>query len=696
MTETDAFSGTAFAGCRIIRKIGQGGMGSVYMARHEALDKTVCVKILSPELAREERNVDFFLREARSAAKLEHPNIVQIFNFGQENGSYFIVMSYIEGRSLADVIAEKGPMDTDTATEIVLQVLEGLEHAHSKTIIHRDIKPSNILLGTDGRPRIVDFGLARSVHEEKQLTLTGEMVGTAYFMSPEQGLAGQVDHRADLYSTGATYFYLLTAKYPFDGKSSIEVIHKHIGEPFPDIVLLNHDVPLWVSRVLAHLTCKKPEERYQSAAEAITDIKRLRTAQKDGTSVSNERSIDLPEVSARLSQTMPPLSAAPPPEASLVSDHRIPPAAQPPKTAAAQVQVPKKSTRLQLPELHNSLKLAMHLALTLAGMGCFLLAGSSGTPAAGTPVSLFYPVIANSFSAFLFLALGSALSIWAIFLKPRKFTPIHAFLTAAAAMAAYAGAVYLPTIGTPDTVSKAFLCVGTALKNMISPSNLLIYSLFLFLAASKIVFRPHWALKAGSIAAYVLSLLVTYDYFKAGLPVPPETTYLAVAGAAALAGLLAAVTQKQFSLLLNPPLLFLTANVFIFAMFTTPQIDALTENKVVQETMRVENLRREAYQKYSEELLLQEANIPEYDIEGKPIEKKPVAKPAAIPSVARYELNGAARLEYYKQLAGKLKNSLLDTGGMVLVALFLLLMANIYFVEETLLHNEGLDLRREI
>ena len=176
MSEIDKVIGSAFAGCRILAKIGQGGMGSVYMARQEALNKTVCVKFLSPELAREERNIEFFLREARSVAKLEHPNIVQVYNFGQENGSYFIIMSYIEGKSLEAVIAEKGPMAPDIATDIILEVLNGLGHAHAHTIIHRDIKPSNILLGPDGHPKIVDFGLARSISEEKQLTMAGEMV----------------------------------------------------------------------------------------------------------------------------------------------------------------------------------------------------------------------------------------------------------------------------------------------------------------------------------------------------------------------------------------------------------------------------------------------------------------------------------------------------------------------------------------
>ncbi|OGS09171.1 MAG: hypothetical protein A2270_06600 [Elusimicrobia bacterium RIFOXYA12_FULL_51_18] len=695
MTETDKFLGAAFAGCTIKEKIGQGGMGSVYTARHEALDRTVAVKILSPDLARDERNIEFFLREARSAAKLEHPNIVQIYNFGQENGSYFIIMSYIEGKSLSDMIAEKGPMTTDTATGIILEVLDGLGHAHSKTIIHRDIKPSNILLGADGHPKIVDFGLARSISEEKQLTMAGEMVGTAYFMSPEQGLAAKVDHRADLYSTGATYFYLLTAKYPFEGKSSIEVIHKHIGEPFPNILVLKPDIPLWVSHVLERLMRKKPESRYQSAAEVANDIKRRITAEKDGTSVSNERSIDLPEVSALFANSSSDSPVPPPPpdhklsEAALTSDRRMPAQtgeAGIPGTATAPRKDLPKPKQLQLSALHNSIRTAMHFAITFAAIGCFLLAGSTGTPRPGLLASLLSPFTSSQSGAGFFLAAGLGLISWTIFLKPLKFTPMHAFFSAAAALAAYAGAIFVPSPETTDMVSKAFFCLKTAVENMASPSNLLLYSLFLFLAASKFVLKPHWAAKAGSVIAYGLSLLLTYIYFKGGAQISPEKTYLALAGFAAAIGLTAALTQKQFAFIFNPALLFLTANGLIFAMFTNPWIYSITEKKVSEEALRVEKLKNETYYKYRRELAAQEAAIPEFDTDGRPIEKKPVASPQETSPVPREELRRAARAEYYKSLVFKLKDNLLETAGLVFIALFLMLMTNIYFVEETMSH----------
>jgi len=700
MPETDKLIGTAFAGCRILAKIGQGGMGSVYTARQDSSNKIVAVKILSAELAREERNIEFFLREARSAAKLEHPNIVHIYNFGQENGSYFIIMSYIEGKSLADIIAEKGPLNPDAATDIILEVLDGLRHAHSKTIIHRDIKPANILLGTDGHPKIVDFGLARSISEEKQLTMAGEMVGTAYFMSPEQGLAGKVDHRADLYAIGATYFYLLTGKYPFEGKSSIEVIHKHIGLPFPNIILIKPDFPLWISRILEQLTRKKPDDRYQSAAQVIGEIKRLRAAETDGTAVSNERSIDLPKISEFFAAEAAAIPAPPPPPehrppiATLVSDRLMPAQASRPADAVnsalplgAPVS-PRRETlkgkNLQLPALHNTIKTTTYFAVTFAAMGCFLLAGSAGTLKPGLTESLLSPFAANPYGAGFFFTAGLALTIWALIMKPLKFTPMRLLLSCATALTAYTAGAYVPAPETADMVSKTFLCLKVASEDIASPANLPSYSLCLFLGASKFVFKPHWGAKIGSIAAYLISIIFTYIYFKGGQPVSPEKLYLALAATAVLAGLAASLTQRQFTIFSSPALFFLAANALIFIMFTNPHIDEITKNMVSRDAIRVQDLRQQSYLKYRKDLLAQEASMPEFDIEGRPIEKTPVARPVEIAPAPREELSRIAGLEYYEMRAARIKSSILNTVGLLFLTIFLLLMTNIYFIEETL------------
>lgn len=674
-------TGTVFAGCKIISKLGQGGMGSVYKAHQEALDKFVCVKLLSSELAREQRNIDFFLREARSAAKLEHPNIVHIYNFGQENGSYFIIMSYVEGKTLQDLVAEKGPLPVKDATDIMTGVLQGLAHAHSKSVIHRDIKPANILVGSDNIPRIVDFGLARSITEEKQLTMAGEMVGTAYFMSPEQGLAGTVDSRADLYAVGATYFYILTGKYPFDGKSSIEVIHKHIGNPVPNVMLIRPDIPLWACRVIERLMNKKPEDRYQAAAEVVAEFTKYNSAEGYVEPVSNERTFDIPEVTARI-QAAP----EPPPQASLErsdpkpSDRRpAPPPPPPPPTVrlGAQPAPPGPKPALQLAALHNGLKLAAHLALTLAGTGCFVLSGASGAVSG----SLSSPLNSNPAAAFTLALAGSALYGWALWQKPLKFTFGYGFFALAAAAAAYSGGAYIPAPQGADTVAKGFLAIKIGLENMFSGANIIVYALFLYLAASKAVFKGNWPVKVLSVAAYLGGLGLTYVYFKAGAEVVPEQVWLAAGGLLAVLGLVAAVTQKEFSLFFNPQFLFLAANLAMFSMFTNPQIDNITSQKEKAEAAAAAQTNRLNLQNYQQAVLAAQSEIL-YDEEGRPLEPKLPRKPEEVRPPERGKLQNQARLEYYKALSLRITGTLANSAGIIFIAFFLALMANACFAEE--------------
>lgn len=269
---TDDIIRKTFAGCLVLEKIGQGGMGVVYKAHHIKLNKVVCIKILPKELEADPRNIDFFLREAEISKQLDHPNTVHVYDFGKEMDKYYIIMSFVEGKSLEFIVKEKGSLDIKEASEIMLGIMRGLEHAHSKNIIHRDIKPSNIIITKDGIPRIIDFGLARRVTEEKQLTITGEMIGTAYFISPEQALGNKVDSRTDLYSAGATFFYMLTGRYPFEGNSAIEVINKHIYSAIPNLYMLKPDLPIWAIRMIEKLMKKNPDERYQTATEVIKEL----------------------------------------------------------------------------------------------------------------------------------------------------------------------------------------------------------------------------------------------------------------------------------------------------------------------------------------------------------------------------------------------------------------------------------------
>jgi serine/threonine protein kinase/uncharacterized membrane protein len=674
------FTGTVFAGCKIICKLGQGGMGTVYKAHQEALDKFVCVKLLSPDLARDQRNIEFFLREARSAAKLDHPNIVHIYNFGQENGSYFIVMSYVEGKSLADLVAEKGPLPVEEATSIITGVLDGLAHAHSKSVIHRDIKPANILVGPDGVPRIVDFGLARSISEEKQLTMAGEMVGTAYFMSPEQGLAGTVDNRADLYAAGATYFYILTAKYPFEGKSSIEVIHKHIGEPVPNVILMRPDVPLWASRVIERLMRKKPEDRYQKAEEVIADLKKYSSGAASLDSTSSEKTFDIPEVTARMAAPPPPPPASLERATPAASDRAMPPApdARKGELSGDDSDAGPRPT-LQLGRLHNAIKIAVHLALTMAATGCFIMAGAAGK----TSGSLTAPLATNPVAVMVLAAAGFGLFVWAITQKPLKFTLLYAFFAAAAAAAAFAGGAYIPAPAGTDLVEKGFLALTISLMNVFSSSNLIVYALFFYLGASKIVYKSNWVLKGLAAALYVAGLGLTYLYFKAGADLPPDTMWLAVGGGLAAAGLIAALVQKEFSLVFSPQLVFLAANLTMFAMFTNPRVEAMTADKVKADTQNVTSVNARNRADYQRALDAAQAEVL-YDIDGRPVEKKLPAPPTELKPADAGTLANQARIEYYKALSLRISSDLADSAGIIFIALFLALMANACFIEELL------------
>lgn len=692
MEPEPSLTGTVFAGCKIIEKLGQGGMGTVYKAQHEALDKFVCVKLLSPDLARDQRNIDFFLREARSAAKLEHPNIVHVYNFGQANGSYFIVMSYVEGKNLQDMLTERGPLPVPEATNLLAGILDGLAHAHSKTIIHRDIKPSNILVDSEGTPHIVDFGLARSMSEEKQLTMAGEMIGTAYFMSPEQGLAGQVDSRADLYSAGATYFYILTGKYPFDGRTSIEVIHKHISDPVPNVILINPDVPLWASRVIERLMRKKPEERYQKAEEVALELRKYNSGELQiSTRGPTEKTFDLSELTSRQIANSPPPPPPPPPGAKPAS----PPEKTGTRTSGRQVKPPppdtkaagkppanparRRGTELQLAALHNAVRIITHFAITTSATCCFILAGASGKTAG----SLYDPLITNPGLTIIFALFGLALFTWAVFQKPKKFTMLYACFVLAAAAAAYAGGAFIPAPDGADIATKAFLAVQIGLSNTASATTLLIYAFFLYLIASKIVFRPNWIVKAIAAATYLGGLALTYLYFKAGLPVTPTDAWLAAAGGLAVVGLAAAITQNQFSLFLNPQLFFLAANVAFFAMFTNPQVEMIAQEKARIDTETVQSANFSNNADYRKVVEAAQAEVL-YDVDGRPIKRRLPPPPEEIKPAGISALRSQARLEYYTSLSQRISVSLVDSAGIVFIALFLALMVNVCFIEELL------------
>ena len=291
--------GQEIGGCVILEKIAEGGMGSVFKAKHKALDRIVCVKILSPALADDKKAVGLFLTEARAIAEIDHPNIVFVYNVGKEKGYHFIVMSFIEGESLSSIVRRRPNLPLSFIVDAFCGILQGLEAAHQKGIIHRDIKPSNILINKKLEPKIVDFGIAKKVDKEKGVAKTTELAGTAYFLSPEQALGRPIDARTDLYAVGASLFYVLTGKYPFTGKNSMDIIQKHINMPVPDILTYRSNIPPWLVTAVNKFMAKKPEDRFQSAQEALLFFKKSREDEKlalnRGLNISEEVGLRLSE-----------------------------------------------------------------------------------------------------------------------------------------------------------------------------------------------------------------------------------------------------------------------------------------------------------------------------------------------------------------------------------------------------------------
>lgn len=299
--------GQEIGGCIILEKIAEGGMGTVFKAKHKALDRIVCVKVLSPALANDKKAVGLFLTEARAIAEIDHPNIVFVYNVGKEKGYHFIVMSFIEGESLSSIVRRRPNLPLSFIADAFCGILQGLEAAHQKGIIHRDIKPSNILINKKLEPKIVDFGIAKKMDKDKGVAKTTELAGTAYFISPEQALGKPIDARTDLYALGASLFYVLTGKYPFTGKNSMDIIQKHINTPVPDILTYRSNIPAWLVTAVNKLMAKKPADRFQSAQEALLFFKKSREDEKlalnKGLNISEE-------VGLRLSKAEEPANAA--------------------------------------------------------------------------------------------------------------------------------------------------------------------------------------------------------------------------------------------------------------------------------------------------------------------------------------------------------------------------------------------------
>ncbi len=267
--------GKVIAQCMIERKLGEGGMGVVYLGRHTTLNKPVALKLLRQNLPTDANGIERFVREARAAASLDHAAIVNVYDAGHQNGLYYIVMQYVEGESLSARLERERRIPIDEALEIFEAAASGIEHAHSKGIIHRDIKPDNILLGIDGSVKIVDFGLARAVEYDANISQTGIVVGSPTFMSPEQALGKKTDARADIYALGATLYQMVTGEPPFRARGFMEAIWKIVKESPLAPHQVSPDVPIELSRYIHGLMRKDPRNRPQSISEALDNLRSL-------------------------------------------------------------------------------------------------------------------------------------------------------------------------------------------------------------------------------------------------------------------------------------------------------------------------------------------------------------------------------------------------------------------------------------
>jgi serine/threonine protein kinase len=262
----------------ITRKIGAGGMGAVYEAIQLKLQRKVAVKVLADRLATDPEFLGRFLREARAAAVISHPNLVQVFDYGDIDGIHYSVMEYVEGENLVERLKRTGKLPVAEALEIVSKVAEALKAAFAKHIIHRDVKPENIMITHDGQVKLADLGLAKILSEDSSMTMTGMGLGSPHYMAPEQAEdAKDVDHRTDIYSLGVTLLTLVTGKKPFKGNSPYALIKAHAETQIPSGLELGTELPDGLDSLIQRMAAKRPDDRYAAYDDLLTDLMSLRT-----------------------------------------------------------------------------------------------------------------------------------------------------------------------------------------------------------------------------------------------------------------------------------------------------------------------------------------------------------------------------------------------------------------------------------
>jgi serine/threonine-protein kinase len=260
------------------RRVGRGGMAEVYLARDRLLDRLVAIKILFPEFATDPSFVARFRREAQAAANLNHPNIVGVYDWGKERGTYYIVMEFVDGQTVSEILRNEGPIEPKRAAGIAADVAAALGFAHRKGVVHRDVKPGNVLITKAGEVKVADFGIARAMtaSSEENLTQTGSVMGTATYFSPEQAQGKPVDARSDLYSLGVVLYEMASGKPPFSADSPVAIAYKHVQEPIPSLSEQVPGIPRDYEAITLRALSKDPDDRYADGAAMRADLLRFR------------------------------------------------------------------------------------------------------------------------------------------------------------------------------------------------------------------------------------------------------------------------------------------------------------------------------------------------------------------------------------------------------------------------------------
>ncbi len=255
----------------IIRSIGEGGMANVYLGYDTILDRNVAIKVLRGDLSNDEKFVRRFQREALSASSLAHPNIVEVYDVGEDDGLYYIVMEYIEGKTLKQLLKKRGTLTLSEAIDIMLQLTDGMAHAHDSYIIHRDLKPQNIMIKDDGQIKITDFGIAMALNST-QLTQTNSVMGSVHYLPPEQASGKGCTIKSDIYSMGIIFYELLSGSLPFRGDNAVEIALKHMRDPLPSLKEENESIPQSIENIIMKATAKNPKNRYEDARSMHEDL----------------------------------------------------------------------------------------------------------------------------------------------------------------------------------------------------------------------------------------------------------------------------------------------------------------------------------------------------------------------------------------------------------------------------------------